>query len=230
MLPTLARRTDIEALTSGYGQIIVDECHHLTAGAYAHSVKKITAQLWLGLTATPRRRDGLDDLVRWQLGPVRHTVTEADPGALDEAAANNAGPKRELHLHQTSFRYDGMTDPTAPGGMAEIYRSMVSDQARNQMIVNDVCTALLTQLPRPHAAHGPWRLSSPCLLPAVTKQSCYAVESRQRHAETRWPGSWRPILAMGYSRSGLRRTSGKASTPQLSTHSFSPRRSPSMGS
>jgi len=142
MLPTLARRDDIEELTSGYGQVIVDECHHLAAGAYDHSVKRIRAQLWLGLTATPRRRDGLEDLVRWQLGPVRHTVADADTGTLDDVAADISGPRRELHLHQTPFRYDGTADPTAPGGMAEIYRVMICDDARNQTIVDDVCEAL----------------------------------------------------------------------------------------
>ena len=59
---------------SGYGHVIVDECHHLAAAAYDHSVKRIAAQFWLGLTATPTRRDGLGELVTWQLGPVRHTA------------------------------------------------------------------------------------------------------------------------------------------------------------
>jgi len=93
---TLARRGDIEELTSGYGQVIVDECHHLAAGAYDHSVKRIRAQLWLGLTATPRRRDGLEDLVQWQLGPIRHTVADADTGTLDEMAADLSGSRREF--------------------------------------------------------------------------------------------------------------------------------------
>ena len=142
MLPTLARREDIEALTTGYGQVIVDECHHLAAGAYDHSVKRIRAQLWLGLTATPRRRDGLDDLVRWQLGPIRHTLTETDTGTLEDVAADLSGPGRELHLHQTSFRYDGTADPNAPGGMAEIYRTMIEDEPRNHTIIEDVREAL----------------------------------------------------------------------------------------
>jgi hypothetical protein len=73
LLPSLARRDDIAALTEGYGHVIVDECHHLGAAAYEHSVKRIAAQFWLGLTATPTRRDGLGQLVTWQLGPVRHT-------------------------------------------------------------------------------------------------------------------------------------------------------------
>ncbi len=53
MLPSLARHADVAELTHGYGQVIVDECHHLAAAAYDHSVKRIGAQFWLGLTATP---------------------------------------------------------------------------------------------------------------------------------------------------------------------------------
>lgn len=119
-MPTLARRDNIEELTRGYGQVIVDECHHLAAGAYGHSVKRIRAQLWLGLTATPRRPDSLGDLVQWQLGPVRHTVADADTGTLDEMATDLSGPRRELRLHETPLRYDGTADPTAPGGLAKI--------------------------------------------------------------------------------------------------------------
>jgi hypothetical protein len=43
MLGSLARRDDIAELTSGYGQIIVDECHHLAAASYDHSVKRVGA-------------------------------------------------------------------------------------------------------------------------------------------------------------------------------------------
>jgi hypothetical protein len=44
-------------------------------------------------------------------------------------------------LHQTEFQYRGDADPTAPGGMAEIYRALVADQGRLDQIVDDVLTA-----------------------------------------------------------------------------------------
>lgn len=50
MLLSLARRPDVTKLTAGYGHIVIDECHHLAAAAYDHSVKRIGAQFWLGLT------------------------------------------------------------------------------------------------------------------------------------------------------------------------------------
>ncbi|MEO5852369.1 MAG: DEAD/DEAH box helicase family protein, partial [Nocardioides sp.] len=85
-LQTLARRTDLADKLSAYGQVVVDECHHVPAAAFASAVRAIPARHWVGLTATPYRRDGLDDLIGFQLGPVRHTFAHADPDTLEGAS------------------------------------------------------------------------------------------------------------------------------------------------
>jgi superfamily II DNA or RNA helicase len=141
MLPSLARRDDVATLTSGYGQVIVDECHHLAAAAYDHSVKRIGAQFWLGLTATPVRRDGLGEIVKWQLGPVRHTVTEEVQGTLEAAWDTVAGPRRVLFVHETEFRAPDV-DMSAPGALAAVHRSLVADERRNAQIATDLEAAL----------------------------------------------------------------------------------------
>jgi superfamily II DNA or RNA helicase len=153
MLQTLARREDIAAFTAGYGLVVVDECHHIPAAAFDHALKQIPARRWLGLTATPYRRDKLDDLIALQVGPVRHTVTHtpepASAGALDVPALEfpadgplPARPKPVLHLQTTGYRYAGDADPSAPGGMAEIYRDLAADQTRTAQVVADVAGAL----------------------------------------------------------------------------------------
>jgi hypothetical protein len=76
-LQTLARDDDVSSWTQDYGLIVVDECHHVPAAAFTHAVSQIPARRWLGLTATPYRRDQLDDLIALQVGPVRHTVARA---------------------------------------------------------------------------------------------------------------------------------------------------------
>ncbi|MGH3950694.1 MAG: DEAD/DEAH box helicase [Pseudonocardiaceae bacterium] len=77
MLQTLARRDDIPDTTGGYGLVVVDECHHVPAAAYEHVIKQIPARRWLGLTATPYRRDKLDELIMLQAGPIRHSIGSA---------------------------------------------------------------------------------------------------------------------------------------------------------
>jgi superfamily II DNA or RNA helicase len=136
MLPSLARRDDITELTSRYGQVIVDECHHLGAAAYEHSVKRIGAQFWLGLTATPTRRDGLSGIVTWQLGPVRHTMAQEDQGLIAASPDTNFGPRPLLYVHETDFECDDVSD------LAAVHRALVADEARNAQIVDDVVAAL----------------------------------------------------------------------------------------
>lgn len=143
MLPSLAKRDDVAALSSGYGHIIVDECHHLAAAAYDHSVKRIGAQFWLGLTATPARRDGLGELVTWQLGPVRHTIThtlDEGPDTLLDAWERDAGPRRVLHVHETAFEF---RSDDADGAVAAAHRALAVDEARNAQLVADINAALV---------------------------------------------------------------------------------------
>ena len=141
MLPSLARRDDVAELTSGYGQIIVDECHHVAAAAYEHSVTKIGAQFWLGLTATPSRRDGLGDLVVWQLGPVRHALDQSEESTLIDVTSEPSVPDRELYVHETTLVLDDI-DPSMPGAIAAAHHLLAADESRNAQIVKDVDHAI----------------------------------------------------------------------------------------
>jgi superfamily II DNA or RNA helicase len=143
MLPSLARRDDVAELTNGYGHVIVDECHHLAAAAYDHSVKRIGAQFWLGLTATPARRDGLGELVNWQLGPIRHTITHAaddGPDTLLDAWERDTGPRRLLYVHETGFEF--RSEEMDAGAIAAAHRALAMDETRNTQLAADVTAAL----------------------------------------------------------------------------------------
>ena len=141
LLPTLARRENIEELTAGYGFVIVDECHHVAASAFFHVLNRIPARHWLGLTATPERRDGLEDLIYHQLGPHQVILEGPAAGQLPSAGSDLLAPHPVLHLHPTQFRYTGQADPSAPGGMAEIYRALIADETRLEQIIIDVLAA-----------------------------------------------------------------------------------------
>ncbi len=138
-LQTLARDDDVASWTKDYGLIVVDECHHVPAAAFTHAVSQIPARRWLGLTATPYRRDQLDDLIALQIGPVRHTVGRATRDTLTSVDAPVPDPV--LLVHPTSYTYDGDASPQSPGGMAAIYRDLVADDKRLQQVVQDVVDA-----------------------------------------------------------------------------------------
>ena len=149
---TLARHQDVAAAHRGYGLKSPDECHHVPAAAFEHAVKQIPARRWLGLTATPYRRDKLDDLIYLQVGPVRNTIslpTDRGRDADGQAARLEFGPSEAasrptpvLRVHPTTFCYAGEAEPSAAGGMAAIYRDLAADDARTAQLTGDVHAAL----------------------------------------------------------------------------------------
>jgi hypothetical protein len=100
ILPSLAHRNAAEGLLDGYGLIIVDECHALGAPAAEAAIGRAQVARWIGLTATPFRADGMDDLITLQAGPVRHRI-ETD-----------ATFTQHLIIHPTDF---STTEPGTDG-------------------------------------------------------------------------------------------------------------------
>lgn len=141
LLPTLARRENVAELTAGYGFVIADECHHVPAAAFSHVMNQIPARYWLGLTATPYRRDKLDALMYHQLGPVVHTMDSVVPQQLPRHVLEIPAPALALELHRTGYVYDGDADPSEPGGIARIYKDLIADAPRFEQIYDDVMEA-----------------------------------------------------------------------------------------
>ena len=132
MLQSLGRKGTVDDRVAGYGQVIVDECHHLPAFSFERVLNQVKARYVVGLTATPRRRDGRHPIAEMQLGPARFTV---DPRS--QAA-------RRPFEHRLFVRDTGFALPSGAAGSAiqDLYRELARDEARNQMIVDDVIRAV----------------------------------------------------------------------------------------
>jgi superfamily II DNA or RNA helicase len=131
-LQTLARHGDIAGLTAGYGLVVTDECHHVPAAAFEDAVRQVRTRRWLGLTATPYRRDKLDDLITVHIGPVRHTITvpREPAGGIPvlPGSTPRGRPAPVLHVHLTRYCYTGDANPSAPGGINVIYKDLIADE------------------------------------------------------------------------------------------------------
>lgn len=53
----LDRLDDPGEVLGEYGLVVVDECHHLPAVSFENVVRSANVRRWVGLTATPYRRD-----------------------------------------------------------------------------------------------------------------------------------------------------------------------------
>ena len=132
MFPTLARSECPEALLSKYGHIIIDECHHVPAASFEAAMKRCTARYILGLTATPNRKDGLQKILFFQCGPIRHRID------LDHAEEQS----RMVFVREFSLRLPAGKDRLP---IHQIWEHLIQSRERNSAIASDVTSAFEEQ-------------------------------------------------------------------------------------
>lgn len=70
MLQTLHSRESDLNMWKDFDLVISDEVHHLSAETWVSVIRKFETKYLLGLTATPKRVDGLEKVFFWHLGPI----------------------------------------------------------------------------------------------------------------------------------------------------------------
>lgn len=131
MIQSVARRDQPSTLFGRYGLVVVDECHHVPAVSFETCVRQADCRRWLGLTATPYRRDGLEAIIALQCGPTRYEIT-----ATAEAAGTTL-LRRELIVHETQVEVPG--EDTA---IQTVFAALVKDQRRTDQICADIHDAV----------------------------------------------------------------------------------------
>ena len=72
VIQSLNKKGVVADLVADYGQVIVDECHHLFCLQLRRRDAAGEGALVVGLTATPVRRDGHQPIITMQCGPIRY--------------------------------------------------------------------------------------------------------------------------------------------------------------
>lgn len=127
VIQSLARRDDLPELLSQYGQIIIDEAHHLSAQSFEAVLNEANSHYVLGLSATPVRSNGHHPIIFMQCGPIRHIA------------------KRPTHVPKDLVvQVRHLSTPTIPphASIQEVIRLLSEDSNRNARIVADAIVAL----------------------------------------------------------------------------------------
>jgi superfamily II DNA or RNA helicase len=75
-LQSLAMKEYNDDVFKGFGLTIIDEVHHTSAEVFSRALKKISFRYTLGLSATPKRKDGLTKVFMWYLGDTVYNLTK----------------------------------------------------------------------------------------------------------------------------------------------------------
>ena len=140
MLQSLARDDQngsrySDEIYDAFGLIVSDECHRVGAQTWADILPRFNARYRLGLTATPRRKDGAEDVFYYHLGQILYS------------AKTNALVPIVKRL-KTTIRMRPMRGPR--GKMVsedalshtQIVSQLVEDPLRNRAIADEVAQAV----------------------------------------------------------------------------------------
>ena len=129
LIQSLVKKDVVDDVVANYGQLVVDECHHLSAVSFEAVARAFKGKYVLGLTATATRKDGHHPIIFMQCGAIRYKVDAKEQAAL------------------RPFTHQVITRPTAlqftlpneqKPTINQLYAAVASDEARNQQIIADV--------------------------------------------------------------------------------------------
>jgi superfamily II DNA or RNA helicase len=137
LLQSLCRKGVVDDVVANYGHMVVDECHHISAGTFEQVARASKARYVLGLSATPTRKDGHHPIIFMQCGPIRYRDNARNQAALRPF-------EHKLIVRRTSFVLPTELSSQEKPAIQDIYSALCLDEQRNSMILDDIVAAVET--------------------------------------------------------------------------------------
>ncbi len=135
ILQSLIRQHSVDPAIERYGQIIVDECHHISASSFEKVARAAKSLYVAGFSATVERKDGHHPIIYMQCGPIRHRITVKELQRADHIA-------RRVQVRRTGFILNDALARLSSLTIHDVYESLIEDESRNQMITADALSCL----------------------------------------------------------------------------------------
>jgi len=148
MLQTISMKKFPPKTFSGFGLVIVDECHHIASETFVQAIPKLTSKHMLGLSATPERKDRLMHVINWCLGPMLYQSNSAekvDSGVKVEVmefetedAEFNTVIKNQAGVMFTSLMVNKLTEYEPRNQMLiELLKDVFEEENRQILVLTD---------------------------------------------------------------------------------------------
>jgi superfamily II DNA or RNA helicase len=107
-------KDDTPKLLDQFSFVIVDECHHMSAKTFSQVLPMFRAYFILGLSATPKRKDGLTEYLYWAMGPMAYEMKRPKNEIVDVRMYTYlGGNQREIKYQNGKLGYSLMLNNIA---------------------------------------------------------------------------------------------------------------------
>ena len=130
MAGSLCKKGEYHKMMNEYGLVLIDECHHSASETIANVLKEVKAKYVYGVTATPKRGDGLEKINYMLIGPIRYSYT-AKEKAKEQGIQHLVYPR----FTRTVLPKGVITDKMHPN---EAYEIIHNNDVRDEQIIEDV--------------------------------------------------------------------------------------------
>jgi superfamily II DNA or RNA helicase len=114
-----------------FGLVVIDEVHHIPAKTYTKVLGKLRCKYTLGLTATPKRKDGLEDVIYMLVGqPCYKMKIPLRVDVQVNIVRCNTGEMKEIVYKNGNI------------GMATMVSTITKNTSRNRLIVKLIGTMI----------------------------------------------------------------------------------------
>lgn len=117
-----------------FGMVISDECHRIGAATWCSIIPKFSAAYRMGVTATPRRKDGADDAFFYHISPITYVAKTETVKPLVRRIVTDT-MLRPISRGQYKVAADALNS-------AQITNQLCADSLRTRSIVDDIVKAV----------------------------------------------------------------------------------------
>lgn len=132
MLQTLCARDMPEGCLDSFGTVLLDEAHHLGAPYFSRLFFRLPSRYLLGLTATPRRKDGCSEILHLFMGDFSFQLKARPPDGV------------VVLVRRWPSASGVRTGELSNGEIQRLKGRLVKDERRNDFIVRSCLSAAAT--------------------------------------------------------------------------------------
>lgn len=137
MLHSVSQRDYPRAIFDTFGLTIFDECHHLSSEVFCKSMMKIRTRFTLGLSATPRRSDGLSNVFFSFLGPLLHK---------EKRSGSNQIIVKKIKISSSHPEYETLYLQNGTKNTSGMITALAHCQERNDLLIECIKRLVLMNM------------------------------------------------------------------------------------
>lgn len=131
VIQSLTKKDVVDDRIAGYGHLVIDECHHISAPSFEAVSREFKGRYVTGLSATVARKDGHHPVIYMNCGPIRFKVNP-------KTKAKERPFGHVLIVRDAGYRLPMELTMKENLPITDIYDSLMRNERRNALIAEDV--------------------------------------------------------------------------------------------